>query len=97
MPSYATGATTALVGEGECIGLFPFQSKMRGISGDHFQEGGLIGILEAQLESEAVGEGEPVIGDIAGVHRGILFILPPLDYVAPVRSDIEPDIGGPCF
>ncbi len=67
---------------------------MHGVSGDHFQESWLIGTLKAQLEPETVSEREPVVGDVAGVYSGIFVILPPLDDITPVRSDIEPDIGG---
>ena len=87
-------STTALVGKGEGIGLFPVEPEMHGVSGDHFQESWLIGILKAQLEPETVSEREPVVGDVAGVYSGIFVILPPLDDITPVRSDIEPDIGG---
>jgi hypothetical protein len=84
MPGHTPGTPAALLCEGKGIGLVPIERKMRGIGSNHGQEGGLVGILETQFQSEPVSQRQPVVSDISRVDCCILIFLPSLYNVTPV-------------
>ena len=83
--------------KGKRIGRIPVEAKMRGISGHHFKEGRLVGILKTEFEAKAISQRQPVVGNVTGINGSVFLILAALDDVTPVRGHIKPDIGRARF